>query len=1453
VLAGERWMQQLKSGKELPKRRIALAGMTLILLASVLSTAAFAGASEDDSTSFEDGLQLPVGLGPEQFIGVETDPAAAEALPHDDLARTQAAHLLEAVFEESLDAPAGIYDELEVESFHSDHVAVVAGEESYLESFGQSPHRGLLQSVLPLRTENDAGERAAVDLDLEQAGDGELQAANPLVEVSIPGELGEGISLPQSGIDVRLAGAPAERAPSVVDESAAFYPNVAEDSDFTVVATPTGFETFSQLRTPEAPLTQTYEVDLPSGASLLATPEGGARVARDGETLAMVAPPTAIDAEGEAVPVSLAIDGSSLIVTAAPAPDSAYPILVDPTFESYYWSMNNNTDGIGTDWVSTSSHPLFEARSYGYGGAEKGLNIYSYGGPVPVGTQANWNYHVPRFYSDQAAYGVVPTSFINRMILSNVNWWIEGESQPYKPNPFVMAGLWDSNYDWWAAVGVRTGTDGQMFNATLDIKNPNENTDVKEGGIALAADNDTQSRYRHLWVGQATVELSDKDTPSFGAIKGPSKWVNGSNDKGAVTEPIEFTVSDPGLGIFAVLVKSPKAGGGINQWEITPGCPGNFRTPCPRTWKGWEGGFRAYNPKLMPQGENMVEVIGKDPVWHFSDQVGLQAYAKVKVDRTAPTLALSGSLTQQASLGTWLPSYTLKMDVADGTEAAPQSGAAKVVVKVDGSVVYESAPGCTPKNCAFSREWTMDADDFTYGTHQVEVIATDAVGMEKTSSFYVQTHGDQTSPTLVLSGSMTQQASLGTTRPSYKLNVSATDPGSSEERKSGVVATTIKVDGNVVDSASPGCPAGGCSISREWTLNSDSYSVGPHTVEVKATDEAGRSTTKTLTIWIARDNTAPQLTATTALYTAPEGWLDQKAVSYLATAADSNGYGVTSIALKIDGSIVKEVSGTCPAGNCTRMLGLGQTIDMSSFDGGAHPAELIATDGAGNAAKRKWTINVNPDGAISVSEAEDTLEALDETSPVNTVGESESELEYEGTAEGMELLPAGETFVASGSAAPTEISAGTAGEVGIEVTTEDQYPSCPIRPEEGGEAERTAAEEEALAESVPPCESAPLIPLPDLTPVAVEPTQNIDGDDPTLTDNGAAVVAENVAPGVDLVTRPLYDGAMTFAVIRDSQAPDSFSWEVSLEEDQELKLVDPKTVQVHYSTGPIAFAIIAAPAHDAVGTAVPTRLSVAGNVITLTVEHKAGSFTYPVVGGAGWEGGFQTYEVVMPPPEADPEEGEVSESKIEGGYFRETRFGAPEAGASADEPPAVLKDKEVPTRKRKYNFHDCRWLYNGVDVEDPGKVPPLSNQEEEEIKGQCSGTRQGGYFRINWAISLHGWYRFKAHKWVWIKDGPKCDKWGPTQPALVHCTPGGWSGPNPVRINVVGDYRFGEGEGDGGLAGQGVCHRLNGVIPNYWKQMLPGEPVLEHNQHVYWEGKYRGEKCDWDSLANQRY
>lgn len=116
-------------------------------------------------------------------------------------------------------------------------------------------------------------------------------------------------------------------------------------------------------------------------------------------------------------------------------------------------------------------------------------------------------------------------------------------------------------------------------------------------------------------------------------------------------------------------------------------------------------------------------------------------------------------------------------------------------------------------------------------------------------------------------------------------------------------------------------------------------------------------------------------------------------------------------------------------------------------------------------------------------------------------------------------------------------------------------------------------------------------------------------------------------------TYPPFDGGMTFQAIQGPEGPEEYSWEVQLGAEQELRQVDEHSAAVFYENGPRAFAIDAIAAHDAEGKTVPTTLAVTQpNIITLTVHHRSAPFDYPVVQGAGWEGGFQTVPVVIVEP-----------------------------------------------------------------------------------------------------------------------------------------------------------------------------------------------------------------------------
>ena len=1707
--------------------------MAALLLLSVGGALALADPSEDPAASF-----LPSDINSAQDMAalteysqpvdtaVDTDPAVAHELPHSDLDRGEAEDLLAGVFGlDELEAPAEFFNELDVRAFHSDHVAVVDPPQP-----GADP--GLLVSDLPLRAPDHSGESAPVDLSLEETAGG-LEPANPLVPVEIPDQLSEGISLPEADISVDVASGSVDRGASELGDASAFYPNVATDTDFVVAAAPTGFETFTHLRSADAPTQQRLDLNMPTGAHLRTTAEGGAEVVlSDGSIGLSVSAPSAIDAAGADVPVSIAVEGNAVILSAQPQEDAVYPILLDPIFDIYNFTSSTSQGTQGKPWVST---PNIQGFGTSWGSPKNGMNARAWVGPTAPGNNAWYNVYVPRYWTDIQAGLPQPSSYIRQLNLWYVTFAMPDEqglaNQYRSAYPSFQTGLWATNK--FAAYGEQFGYEGEATKSVYELKNPTENTNVKNGGFGIATWASYNTVNRYVNVQQASVELTDQDSPVFESIGAPSGWMNST-----ATGAIPYVAADLGLGIYTLKVRQPSAEGGTQEISTSNGgCVGTAQTPCPIKA---EAATRAitYSPQSMAQGDNAIEVLATDPVGHVSSAV----ITKVKVDHSAPSLALSGNLTEQATVGTNLSSYTLNYGATDGDDAAaaaiapsgsagkgpgqlerpmgvamaqdgsvytvdrvnnrvlkydkegklvlefgstgsgdgqfndprgidiapdgtvwvadmgndrvqafsptgvfqrkakftdpasepyaiasgpggviwvtdiglhrviklsenpittllittgiegtghnvsgiavisptgiatdkfgnvwiadgglgkvleldsagkplfqfgtggpgdgqidgivgidvspagnigiternngrvqifkpdgsylrkfgsagsangqffeagglsfgpnnalavatccihhvaswehadqsPQSGAAKLQVKVDGVAAVTKEPGCTTKNCGISGSWTLNADSYSGGAHKVEVTATDAVGLQSTKTLEIQTHGDHTDPTVALSGTMTQQASLGTTRPRYKLKAVTTDPGPTEERKSGVASATIKVDGTLVDSSAPGCPAGGCSIIRDWTLNSNSYSVGAHTVEVKATDASGRITTKTLTINIARDTTAPVFAELSPFYTKPSGWLEQRSYFYYAAVTDANGYGVTSVELKIDGSTVNSTTGECPEGNCLKLFALEDTLDMSSYSGGAHPAELLATDGAGNTRKRSWTINVDPSGVISVSEAKDTIEALESTTGESPLNPENEENQYEGAVPGLTLVEAENGYQVSGSAVPTAIGSNADSGNQLQVLPEGALAgACEEEtnsPEEEAQRNEGVFDEEELEPTVSQCaeEGEDELGLQELQVTPVGTSANATTNHLV---NSTATVAANTAQHVDTVTRPIYEGAMTFKDIRDVSAPGIFYWHVGVNSDQELKQVNDQQAIVYWKEGGPAFSIKAIAAHDAVGTSVQTSIEVIGpDSIALTVHHKDEQFVYPVVAGVGWQGGFTTYQVVMHDPTGEETVEESEEpGSVEGvggsgiKVFVRMRSEGPPVAYSGNGCDDVGPDMQWChfTSGKQYNFKEC--YYEGPDAVVP-EPPPTRAQLVNDAIEHCKS--KYGWRRLEAKLAVHGWYRTNTLiDQVWIEKGNlHCDKWGNSQPAKVDCEkrPQDWERGvgQPGHIEVLGDYRFWPGTGPGFVqppGGAGTSECVTG-----WGEIEFGHGT--ESQETIVSPARQGDPCNW--------
>lgn len=589
-----------------------------------------------------------------------TDPQVAEELPHVGLDRSEVIELVAGVFDIQLQSPAGPFDDLEVDHFISDSTAVidledrpisgglVVGEDEVVADVGEPR---FLESSFPLRNDGEA-----IDLSLVHTGDS-LEPVNPITDVELPAELGDPIELPQIGIGISLEGAPADLAPSKV-ENTALYPNVAPDTDFVAAPTPTGVETMATLRSPSAPLSHTYVLDLPEGA-ILHQEGGGASVERDGEIVLRVQAPTALDANGETVPADLTVEGDSIEVTAKPGVDTAFPVLVDPFFESFTW-YGTSSQPNWNEWFSESSNTpgLGGASSYPVNTPFKGFFVVAHPGSYSPGNFAKIMHEVPR-YRQEKAEGKKPTSYFTSMTLSNVYTYGSGGT----PAPYASAGIWDVATNYFA--GLPGGyaewsmglSGGGISGATITITGAGS----KEAKLAQAAmlktnENATvASPGREMYIGGATFEIADDDDPVVSNGSFSSAWADQVSKS-----PIEATLSDKGLGAKRLRFEVP----GQNAVTRTHACSGSVSNPCPAAWRPTIAAGE-YNASVMPQGWLSIPVTGEDLLGRKSN-VGL---AEIGIDHTAPSLSnLSGTLTQQATLGTHKLQYGVTFSGTDGFE-----------------------------------------------------------------------------------------------------------------------------------------------------------------------------------------------------------------------------------------------------------------------------------------------------------------------------------------------------------------------------------------------------------------------------------------------------------------------------------------------------------------------------------------------------------------------------------------------------------------------------------------------------------------------------------------------------------------------------------------------------------------------------------------------------------------
>ncbi len=214
--------------------------------------------------------------------------------------------------------------------------------------------RAVIESSAPIATDSGANGLVPIDLSLAEASGSVLEPTTPAVELSIPKQLDDGVTLNESGVSltpVDAEGGPLSTTGRVLAGSDVLYANALTDTDVVVKPTALGFNEDALVRSERSPQQLAYRVGLPQGASLDETSPGGpVEVVNAGATLATILPANAHDAAGTVVPVSMSVSGDTITVSVN-GEGYQYPIAVDPTvIDNEKWGawtfVTNNERGL---------------------------------------------------------------------------------------------------------------------------------------------------------------------------------------------------------------------------------------------------------------------------------------------------------------------------------------------------------------------------------------------------------------------------------------------------------------------------------------------------------------------------------------------------------------------------------------------------------------------------------------------------------------------------------------------------------------------------------------------------------------------------------------------------------------------------------------------------------------------------------------------------------------------------------------------------------------------------------------------------------------------------------------------------------------------------------------------------------------------------------------------------
>ncbi len=617
--------------------------------------------------------------------------------------------------------------------------------------------RGLVESFAPMAVETSKGQWAAVDVHPRSVGGG-FEATRGLVQARLPARLGEGAQLSGLGIVVT----PVDGKGSVlagegaIDGSSVFYANSQADTDTIMKFSTFGVVSDAWLRSEDSPEQLSYALTLPVGARLQTATDGSGavEVVREGATIARMLAPSARDAAGYPVPVSVAVSGDVITLTVARKPGAVlYPVRVDPEFNT---TSEEASAGSGVrNWV------FAQAPEGGFTNGSESPALYM-NHPSATYPKGDWGAFSMQTKGDSKIYETSGWLYQGERPVVVEGWngiLKEGVESTYSPAVSLSE---EHKQVTVCPGGSCIPSAGAEKNVALyeaeAMRSSAEENPVRGFIVWLLEINNyiAQPKETHAVTTYATAKEVDHTNNVLSASTWGEQWL-GPN-QGA----FEFEASDAGLGVAAMSLEYKPVGG---TWKMA-----NEEDYLGESWREACAGVQCsaaqhetvtYSSKLgyaWPQGEDVVRVAAHDPMANTSSLEHETGEATVKVDNEPPyAIGVTGGVKEEGGalqLGEVTAHVTIK--ATDGEGSVLSSGVKSIEVAIDDHSEGHANGSCEPGPCTALGEWTINGSELGVGHHTLQVVATDYAGNRDEKIFPLEVHA--ASPTALGPGSVNPES-----------------------------------------------------------------------------------------------------------------------------------------------------------------------------------------------------------------------------------------------------------------------------------------------------------------------------------------------------------------------------------------------------------------------------------------------------------------------------------------------------------------------------------------------------------------------------------------------------------------------------------------------------------------------------------------------------------------------